>query len=208
MWPASPANPFTPRSNVPPAMIPAPIPVPSVTTTASDAPDGGPEHPLADRGARCVVVDHDPSHTGRRGHAGLEVHPDPGGQIRREVHRPVVVDEAGNADAECGSLDRGGLPTGPGHQLRDHLRYGSDDSVGTRCVGVRFGSPRSSRSLLMVRQRGRRTGLADDSARGVECDAEHFRPTDVDSERQTSGATTAGGCIPGRSLVPVLHFRL
>ena len=105
----------------------------------------------------------------------------------------------------AGASSSPGRRAGLDHQLFDDLTDGRrEDPVGSRRVRVAGCGSVSSVSVLVRRQRCCGADLADHSARRVESDSEHLRPTDVDPERQARRASTGGR---GRNPVLGPHLR-
>ena len=88
-------SPTPPAPRGPPAMIPPPMPVPSVTMHGVGGAGGGAEGPLRHRGAGGVVVDDGPQ--ARRGapRGGRRCRARAPGQVGGEAQHPGVVDQAG-----------------------------------------------------------------------------------------------------------------
>jgi hypothetical protein len=181
----------------------------------------GAEQPFADGSTCCVVVDHDPARARGGGHEGFEVDPDACGKVRSEVHRPLVVDEPRDTDAECRCFVSSGLRAGLNHQLFDNLSDGGEDPVGSRRIRALWGagfsglggfsgfagfSVFSGFAVRVMRQRRCGTDLADNGTRGVQRDSENLRSADIDPERQARRASTRGRG-PGRKLFPGRHVR-
>ena len=99
MWPISPTKPLLPRWMTPPASTPPPMPVPSVTSTASRAPWALPTVDSASS-AQVASLSMDaswPSRSASRSRSGRSRHL---GDVRGGAEHALAGDQAGHADAE------------------------------------------------------------------------------------------------------------